>query len=200
MREILPDSKLPAQCPGDIALQRSRTHLSAEISGPEERTCQSPGNASTEPHSFECGDQPRPCLSTTDRPRQQLQRSRTHLSAEIMARQRPHFKMPNASTEPHSFECGDSLSCCTDAVRSSHASTEPHSFECGDLRSWHLAAPPRRASTEPHSFECGDLRAASASRASPLVLQRSRTHLSAEIIHVMSSTADTEGFNGAALI
>src|SRR5688572_2100952 len=111
-----------------------------------------------------------------------LQRSRTPSSAETTRSLKLSTERKMASTEPHSFECGNGACCENLRQGPGVASTEPHSFECGNPpearpsrslpnllqrsrtpssaetqfgwieKPWHSLA-----STEPHSFECGNL-------------------------------------------
>ena len=61
-----------------------------------------------------------------------LQRSRTRGSAESGTNAGPIGRGRIASTEPHSWECGENIRVGSPSVRHAIASTEPHSWECGE--------------------------------------------------------------------
>ena len=122
-----------------------------------------------------------------------LQRSRTRGSAERCRHSRPHRPRLPASTEPHSWECGEVVE--VERVLSAaliKASTEPHSWECGETSilqyndsidkrfngaalvgvrrattARHSFPTMHGASTEPHSWECGEPPSSSNCRDSP---------------------------------
>ena len=108
--------------------------------------------ASTEPRSFERGDQ-RAVVAIAGA--NSLQRSRALSSAEIRAGVRDNRHRIRASTEPRSFERGDRQRLAI-ARAVLLASTEPRSFERGDSYSAHNYTRRWGASTEPRSFERGD--------------------------------------------
>src|SRR5690606_31042248 len=111
------------------------------------------GEASTEPHSCECGE---------------------------VVRSMRGFIRPDASTEPHSCECGEVAGVAV-TWGTIVASTEPHSCECGEIGTIAEAAHKRgMASTEPHSCECGERTSLSLMTSETSRLQRSRTRVSAE--------------------
>ena len=60
-----------------------------------------------------------------------LQRGRTRGSAESRAHLRPVGRVGEASTGPHSWECGE-LALPWEEVAANVASTGPHSWECGE--------------------------------------------------------------------
>ena len=61
-----------------------------------------------------------------------LQRGRTPESAERRQRRKSKNKMSNASTGPHSGECGELASLVAEAIDGAIASTGPHAGECGE--------------------------------------------------------------------
>ncbi len=105
-----------------------------------------------------------------------LQRSRTRWSAESHPTPTTMPLTIEASTEPHSLECGELLQPLQGLLHLLIASTEPHSLECGEQARALEASGPWMASTEPHSLECGE----------PESQER--------------GTACSPGFNGAALV
>ena len=192
---------LPAAHPP--RLQRSRTRGSAE-SAVVHHLAVAVLVASTEPHSWECGEVAIGRLGCDTS--SGLQRSRTRGSAERVSERNYFPPRPcsfngaalvgvrraaaiagtaagrgPASTEPHSWECGERGTPPRNPQPSKEASTEPHSWECGEeyhcaktrptsmcfngaalvgVRRVLRAAVCRRttgmASTEPHSWECGE--------------------------------------------
>ena len=61
-----------------------------------------------------------------------LQRSRTRGSAERLGAASLHKGPREASTEPHSWECGEDRGKGQENINTHEASTEPHSWECGE--------------------------------------------------------------------
>ena len=108
-----------------------------------------------EPHSYECGNPPRPpgpCLSAGIR-----------FNGAALLRVRKWGR-------------GGHL-----VIQTDHASMEPHSYECGNMASRGGALKVRTASMEPHSYECGNCPCAPRTQGCFCRLQWSRTLTSAEI-------------------
>ena len=84
-----------------------------------------------------------------------LQRGRTRGSAESRRAAVGLAQQVQASTGPHSWECGEfALKPMT--PQEAEASTGPHSWECGELAALAGAHVAAVASTGPHSWECGE--------------------------------------------
>ena len=158
--------------------------------------------ASTEPHSWECGESTASCATTAP--------SGCFNGAALVGVRRDHRHIlgpwldAHASTEPHSWECGEWPTRCVvptqiwrfngaalvgvrraclprlPLVTSFPASTEPHSWECGEVLLVDGGRTRPGASTEPHSWECGENLPITRPSAVSVTLQRSRTRGSAE--------------------
>ena len=110
-----------------------------------------------------------------------LQRSRTRGSAESkLAHHEGRAVALNASTEPHSWECGERAS--GNAVAPYRSGFNGAAL-VGVRRAARLTAfitAGCSASTEPHSWECGELMGEESNPIKRILLQRSRTRGSAE--------------------
>ncbi len=160
-------------------LQRSRTRVSAE-SWQIVRDCIAATNASTEPHSCECGEKPG-CFPTGS-PSLSLQRSRTRVSAErwpeapeqiapvdALQRSRTRVSAESSATARarmvfSSLQRSRTRVSAERRFASSPAAGNPllqrsrTRVSAERLRWRRRRTPPADASTEPHSCECGEVR------------------------------------------